>query len=194
MSEELFFFTMGALFVYGKSMSARLWHVVSLIVLYMFIYSLITRKTSKDHYSNVKIFKPGEIGAGATFLLCEHLFVKRRSSILYLVVEKVFVVAMLCGYFLSLYSVFERCRKWREEKAFISTGVYQYVRHPFYLGLLTFAIGACVYLTSYVSAVFIMIYMFTKIRERIVDEEQLVAKSSTLYTEYQKKVPSGFFI
>ncbi len=194
MNEELFFFTIGAAFVYGQSMSSRIWHVVSLIVFHVFVYSLIIRKASENSFNRLRIFRFNEVVVGAVFLVCEYLFVKRRRSMLYLVVEKASAVVMLAGYFLSLYSVFELCKRQTKEKNFTRLGIYRYVRHPFYLGIFIFAVGVSVYLTSYVSAVLIVLYMFTKARERIIDEEKIISKNDASYVEYQKTVASGFFI
>lgn len=194
MTEELFFFTLGALFVYGHTMPIRAWHAVSVSVSYIFVYSLLSRKTSYIGPTNPHVFRANEAAAGTAFLFCEHLFVRRRISLLHFLVEKAFVVLMLAGYLLSLHTVFHRYRKARRGKLFVSTGIYQYVRHPFYLSTCALTLGIAGYLTSYVTAVFVLIYAFTKVRERVADEEKSIARQDLTYTEYQKRVPSGFFL
>lgn len=194
MSEELFFFTLGALFVCGHTMAPRICRAASLCVSYVFTYSLLARKAPHTASPGLPVFRPAEAAAGTVFLVAEHVFVRRRASLPHILLEKTFVVLMLAGYVLSLYTVFERSRWPRRGKPFASTGSYAYVRHPFYLGILALALGIAVYLTSYVTAVLVLLYASTKVRERVAEEEAAVARSSPAYAEYQKRVPSGFFV
>lgn len=193
MNEELFFFTIGSLFIYCRGFSSRIWHVVSLYVFYIFAYSLMLRKSEQTENHKVRVIKVNEMLICTVLVFSEYILVKRKTHRVYFFLEKTFVSIMLFGYFLSLYSVFEFCKKQKKEKLFISTGVYQYVRHPFYFGLFLSIIGTSVYLSSYVCASFILVYTFTRIRERILGEEKVYEKYRT-YQEYKRKVPSGFFI
>ena len=193
MNEELFFFTAGAVFTYGQSTHSRLWYVISLCVFFVFTYSLIARRALRSGIHKSEVFRPGEAIAGVLFLLCEHFFAWTRAKTGYPVVEKILLVLGLSGYILSMLSVFEFCKYLTKEKTFLRTGVHSYIRHPFHLGVCVFSLGISVYLVGYVSAVFILIYMFTKVRERILEEEQAYLRSDPSYAEHRKRTFSGFF-
>ncbi|HKF65557.1 MAG TPA: isoprenylcysteine carboxylmethyltransferase family protein [Vicinamibacterales bacterium] len=70
----------------------------------------------------------------------------------------------------------------------VSTGPYAIVRHPMYASASLYVIGTPVALGSYwglLAAVAMLPFLIW----RLLDEERLLARSLSGYTEYQKKVP-----
>jgi len=67
----------------------------------------------------------------------------------------------------------------------IQTGLYRFVRHPSYAGLLLCFVGLGVYLASWLSLVVLLIPITAAVANRIVKEEAvLLAALGTPYAEY----------
>ncbi|MDH3672849.1 MAG: isoprenylcysteine carboxylmethyltransferase family protein [Gammaproteobacteria bacterium] len=69
----------------------------------------------------------------------------------------------------------------------IDTGLYGYVRHPFYLGFLLFLVGISLWLESYAS-VFTLTVVLGLLVARILVEEKALREMLPGYIEYVKKV------
>ena len=69
----------------------------------------------------------------------------------------------------------------------VDTGLYAFVRHPWYLGLLPFQACSAVWLESYAGLIAVSVLLVVVIA-RIVVEETFLQKTLPGYTEYMKKV------
>ncbi len=69
----------------------------------------------------------------------------------------------------------------------IDTGLYGYVRHPFYLGFLLFLVGIALWLESYAS-VFTLTVVLGLLVARILVEEKALREMLPGYIEYMEKV------
>ncbi len=69
----------------------------------------------------------------------------------------------------------------------ISTGVYSFVRHPLYLGMLIMLIGAPLLLGSLYGAIIGLIALVALVG-RIIGEEKMLVNELEGYEEYKKKV------
>ncbi|CAH6719750.1 protein-S-isoprenylcysteine O-methyltransferase [[Candida] jaroonii] len=70
----------------------------------------------------------------------------------------------------------------------VTTGIFQYIRHPSYLGFYVYVIGIEIYLRNYISfivCVGILTYFF---RKRIQFEEYWLEKNHREYNAYKQKV------
>lgn len=75
----------------------------------------------------------------------------------------------------------------------ITSGLYQYVRHPAYLGLWLFAFGLGLAMNSWVSLLIIVTAFTLAIYYRIYIEESLLQKAfGTSYGIYRKQTPKLF--
>ncbi len=69
----------------------------------------------------------------------------------------------------------------------VDTGLYAFVRHPWYLGLLAFQAGIALWLESYAGTIAVSVLLVVSIA-RIVAEEATLQKTLPGYTEYMKNV------
>ncbi len=69
----------------------------------------------------------------------------------------------------------------------IDTGLYAYVRHPMYLGVLPFLAGIALWLESYTNLIATFVILVILI-VRIVVEEKILRKTLPGYTEYMENV------
>jgi protein-S-isoprenylcysteine O-methyltransferase Ste14 len=69
----------------------------------------------------------------------------------------------------------------------ISTGVYSFVRHPMYLGMLLMLLGAPLLLGSLYGAIIGLIALVALVG-RVIGEEKMLVNELEGYEEYQKKV------
>jgi len=69
----------------------------------------------------------------------------------------------------------------------VDTGLYGYIRHPFYLGMFLFFIGLTLWLQSYAGALAVLL-PFLCVVARIKVEERTLAESLQGYAEYTKRV------
>jgi protein-S-isoprenylcysteine O-methyltransferase Ste14 len=69
----------------------------------------------------------------------------------------------------------------------IDTGLYGHVRHPFYLGFLSFFLGLALWLESY-TGVLALLLPFVFLVARILVEERALAETLPGYADYTKRV------
>jgi protein-S-isoprenylcysteine O-methyltransferase Ste14 len=69
----------------------------------------------------------------------------------------------------------------------IDTGIYNHIRHPFYLGSILFFTGITLWLESYLS-VLILFFIFALLIARMVVEEKTLRETLPGYAEYMTKV------
>ncbi len=75
----------------------------------------------------------------------------------------------------------------------VTDGVYAYVRHPLYLGLLLIVLSSPLIMNGIISLVYTYTFMPFVIYRRIKKEEALLLnRFGDLYLEYMKKVPAIF--
>ena len=79
----------------------------------------------------------------------------------------------------------------RERGKLIETGLYKYVRHPIYTGLLLATLGSCVQSMAVVKFFFWFLLLALLIYKARFEEKLLAAKYST-YTDYMKR--AGRFV
>ena len=79
----------------------------------------------------------------------------------------------------------------RESGRLIETGLYKYVRHPIYTGLLLATLGSCVQSMAVVKFFFWFLLLVVLIYKARFEEKLLAAKYST-YTDYMKR--TGRFV
>jgi protein-S-isoprenylcysteine O-methyltransferase Ste14 len=79
----------------------------------------------------------------------------------------------------------------RERGKLIETGLYKYVRHPIYTGLLLATLGSCVQSMAVVKFFFWFLLLALLIYKARFEEKLLAAKYST-YTDYMKR--TGRFV
>ncbi|AIC48159.1 methyltransferase family protein [Rhodoluna lacicola] len=79
----------------------------------------------------------------------------------------------------------------RESGRLIETGLYKYVRHPIYTGLLLATLGSCVQSMAVVKFFFWFLLLALLIYKARFEEKLLAAKYST-YTDYMKR--TGRFV
>ena len=70
----------------------------------------------------------------------------------------------------------------------IDTGVYSVVRHPMYSGFIFFIAGVNIWLGTYLSLLFSLIFLAIALRTRINVEEKTLINDLEGYEEYCKKV------
>ncbi|KCZ77154.1 hypothetical protein H311_01838 [Anncaliia algerae PRA109] len=190
---EIFYFTFGMIFSLGSYFKFRLLHVISLLSFFTMALHFVNRKNQLTTKILFKIITPIELYISLSILMIEHVFMRKKCNSFYFMIEKIAVFICVAGLFISIYSIFYLNKYKSKEKEFISSGPYSFVRHPIYLGFFVFIIGCELYLSCYVSAFITLFFMFTKIRERIMDEENCLSVDEN-YKTYKKKVSSGFFI
>src|SRR5262249_31526792 len=74
-----------------------------------------------------------------------------------------------------------------EGQKVVSTGLYAYVRHPMYAGVLPMIVGMPIALGSW-WGLFGLILVVPALIWRLIDEEKFLHKNLSGYTEYTKKV------
>ena len=79
----------------------------------------------------------------------------------------------------------------RESGRLIETGLYKYIRHPIYTGLLLATLGSCVQSMAVVKFFFWFLLLGLLIYKARFEEKLLAAKYST-YTDYMKR--TGRFV
>lgn len=79
----------------------------------------------------------------------------------------------------------------RAEGTLVETGIYSYVRHPIYTGLLTLTLGLCI--SSGVLGKFVFWVLLTALLTyKLRWEETLLLAKYSGYAKYQKQVPAIF--
>jgi protein-S-isoprenylcysteine O-methyltransferase Ste14 len=74
-----------------------------------------------------------------------------------------------------------------------TNGLYQFARHPSYLGLLLILAGISFFMNNWLSSLVVMIPIFLVTNYRIaVEEESLIAEFGSTYTDYKKRVKRIF--
>jgi protein-S-isoprenylcysteine O-methyltransferase Ste14 len=87
------------------------------------------------------------------------------------------------------------CEGWYEvyngKGKLVTTGLYSYVRHPQYLGIILIIMGGLLYALSplILSMSFLLIFSYFRLAKN--EEKQLIKKFGKKYIDYMKKVP-GF--
>lgn len=67
-------------------------------------------------------------------------------------------------------------RRPQETSTLVQEGVYRYSRNPMYLAVLIILIGWAIYLSNFLSALFIVVFIAYITRYQIIPEEQLLEK------------------
>ena len=70
----------------------------------------------------------------------------------------------------------------------IDTGIYSMIRHPMYTGFIFFITGVNVWLGTYLSLLFSLIFLTAALRSRIIIEEKTLLNDLEGYEDYCKKV------
>ena len=70
----------------------------------------------------------------------------------------------------------------------IDTGIYSLIRHPMYTGFIFFITGVNVWLGTYLSLLFSLIFLTVALRSRIIIEEKTLLNDLEGYEDYCKKV------
>lgn len=74
---------------------------------------------------------------------------------------------------------------------FIDRGIYAYVRHPYYLGLVLLFVGICLSMGNIFSIIIAGIVLKDKVGEFISDEETILMQRHKNYMKYKQRVVSG---
>lgn len=70
----------------------------------------------------------------------------------------------------------------------IETGLYRYIRHPSYTGIMVYIIGLAFSLSNYLSLLLLLLPVYWVIIHRIgIEEQALVSAFGTEYENYQKR-------
>lgn len=78
-----------------------------------------------------------------------------------------------------------------EKATLVETGIFKYVRHPVYTGLLTLTLGLCI--SSGIVGKFVFwIFLAALLAYKIRWEETLLSAKYPGYANYQKRVPAIF--
>ncbi|CAB4333768.1 unannotated protein [freshwater metagenome] len=75
-----------------------------------------------------------------------------------------------------------------EKATFVNTGIYRWVRHPIYLGLLTLAFGMALSQWSW-PRLAVWLLLVALLTYKMQWEEQLLIKKYAAYANYMKTVP-----
>jgi protein-S-isoprenylcysteine O-methyltransferase Ste14 len=120
-------------------------------------------------------------------------FVFGPSTVVFSVVSQVLLtVPAICVLILSVYlgaqshkAVF---RNASTQSRVLDSGVYSWVRHPMYLGVLLFCLGFLVVSFSIVSLSVWIVFFFLYDRMTAYEEEDLIQLFGDEYREYQQRV------
>lgn len=193
MNEELMFFTLGALFAFFSTFNIKIMNLISISVLYIFILSNFKRNCTDNKQKLVTMVTFTEMCGLISSVLLEYLLFRRRPTILMSLVSRLSAIPLFLGAIYSLWAVASITKVVDKEVFLVFTGPYRYCRHPFYLGVSISVLSGCFYLCCYISASIVLFFIFLKMRERILKEENELNKIET-YSDYKKRVGSGFFI
>lgn len=75
----------------------------------------------------------------------------------------------------------------RDDHVLIDSGVYRYIRHPAYAGVIFFSLGSALILQSFYSLLFTAFVFWPLIGIRIVIEEQELSRELRHYADYMKR-------
>ncbi|RVD93449.1 S-isoprenylcysteine methyltransferase [Tubulinosema ratisbonensis] len=193
MNNEILYFTFGIIFSLGSVFKLRLLHVISMASFFMICVIFINKKQGFKQETIFSLVNINEILISCLIILIDHVFMRKKANKFYFFVEKISVFLLIFGLALSVYSFYYLSKLRIKEKELVFTGPYSFIRHPIYFGFFVFVIGCELYLSCYVSAFITLFFMYTKIRERITEEENKLCADEK-YKNYKKKVSSGFFI
>ena len=86
----------------------------------------------------------------------------------------------------------EIARKKTHNHKLVTTGLYNWIRHPSYVGLLYWCLGTQILLCNPICEISLPIILWRFFKKRIYDEEQmLIAFYGQKYIEYKKRVGTG---
>lgn len=193
MHNEILYFTFGIIFSLGSMFKLRLLHVISMVSFLIISIIFFSKKQGIKVDPSFCLINPVEYLISIGIIMIDHVFMRKRANKLYIFIEKSSVLLLVGGLSLTVYSFYYLNKFRKKEKELVFTGPYSFVRHPLYLGFFIFVVGCELYLSCYVSAFITLFFMFTKIRERILEEENVLS-SDEKYKSYKKRVSSGFFI
>lgn len=78
--------------------------------------------------------------------------------------------------------------KQKEEKQLIKSGLYAYVRHPLYFGVILLLLGALLYLPYYSTLIFVaVVFIYLPIGVHL-EEQKLIDEFGREYQQYQREV------
>lgn len=103
-------------------------------------------------------------------------------------------ILILLGFIIRISSIMTLKRQYTytvtrvENHALIESGLYKFIRHPGYLGLLIIFLGISTALSNWLSVILMIVPLFIGIMYRIrVEESFLIGQMGKNYTEYQKR-------
>lgn len=124
-------------------------------------------------------------------------FISRQSSVLInvLFIPLLILPAILC-LFCSLYLIGKSHKMVFGEQNhhihLINSGVYGFVRHPMYLGILLFCLSFLFFSLSLASLVIYIIFFFVYEKMTLYEEKDLIRILGKEYITYQNNVPKWF--
>lgn len=83
-------------------------------------------------------------------------------------------------------------RIYKEKEGLVTEGVYSYIRHPQYLGLMLIPIGALIQWPTPITAAMFPFLIIAYRRLARKEERELAEKFGETYREYERLVPSRF--
>lgn len=199
--ESIIVFVQGMVFYHGvvSLASEKLFKIASVVSLVLFFHKVICGMDMHEFIQRLPSQKRN-ILSGLFILIgiltaIESLVVYMidrfiPSKILYLL-ERIGGCFILCSLILLFSSLFVLGSEDMLLCSFVNRGIYAYIRHPYYLGLILLFLGVCGYMGNVCSIVIGFIVIKDKVVEFVSDEEDILTKGNKEYAKYKKKVPSG---
>ena len=75
----------------------------------------------------------------------------------------------------------------KNSQELVTTGIYRYIRHPIYLGVILAYVGGQIVAGSYLSIVFLVLFMYSSIVQAKKEEKLLLQHFGQEYEHYMRK-------
>ena len=146
---------------------------------------------TKDHASLLwfRICIPLVLSLGVVFYFCKLGAMSTPVSSIYTgYIMVVFGLALRWIAILSLGNAFTVQVSILKDHVLKTDGVYKYIRHPSYTGLLIYYLGLALIMQNWVSAILLVVIPPLVVINRIRIEEQVLVENFTIaYVQYQKQ-------
>jgi protein-S-isoprenylcysteine O-methyltransferase Ste14 len=155
----------------------------------LFFLVLYTQEKTGISSEKLTITNPGEMIVGLLAFLIEYVFVSGIFTVLrYWIVMRIGGLILVVGLVVSTFSYYYLLEQLMCGRRLVDHGPFAYVRHPYYLGLIVYLAGCCIYSGCYISLASLFFYYTTYARERIVAEEISLCEEFEEYRAYQMGV------